>query len=119
MSKGEQKEEYEKRSRRFREMLKNKPTPGTILEGYEGKSARVTVQRRNGSSVAFTSAIVDPEGTGWYLADSGNGLRVMIDPKDHEKLLKKRKPRVKRLRVLRESIRARALIAELVDESDY
>ncbi len=116
-------DKYEQRARNFRELLANWPKPGKVLEGLQGEPAEITIQGPQGRRMIFTTAVIDDDCTGWYLSLQPRGVMIMIDMKNHEELLQKadltEKPlRIDRVRVIRASQNGKALICELVEESE-
>lgn len=98
---------------RFRKLLGQKPNPGDLLTTQDGKPIKLGFVRRDNGSVIHTSAVVDEDATGWYLADEMYGLKVMIHGRDHKKLLEG-KMEVTEIRVIRSSMDGKSLIGEVV-----
>lgn len=113
--------EYDDRETRFRELQKKLPKAGDIVECLDGFSATVQVEIAKKERQLFTYAVIDDDVTGWFLKFAKYGILVFIDRKDHEKVLNdstpdaKGAPTIRRLRIIRKSVRGTSLIGELVD----
>lgn len=115
--------DYQDREQRFQRLLANWPKPGDILESLNGEPAEVIVQGLDDKRFMLTTAIIDKECTGWYLCYDSRGVVVMIDMRDHRRLLQRAadmgpEVTVDRLRVLRKNVRGTALICELMEKRD-
>jgi hypothetical protein len=114
---------YKDRAFKFKYLLEHWPEPGEIIECLDNVPAVVGVQGDPGRRILFTAAIIDDKCTGWFLRAEPRGVKVMIDMKDHEELIRRHDGRencltVNRIRVLRKNARETALIGELV-RNDY
>ena len=110
---------YLDRAARFRELLDNKPSPGDTLTSQDSQPVKVNVQTKGtGEYVMFINAIVDDEGTGWFLSEGSVGLKCLIMPSSQETLLDSSDMlsdlRAKALRVVRHNQRGTALICEVL-----
>lgn len=111
---------YIDRAERFRELLNNKPVPGDTLCPKDKDSVRVNVQTREdrGSFVMFVNAVVDDDGTGWFLSEGSVGLKCLITPSSQQVLLDEfdmlNDLKVVGLRVVRHNQRGTALICEVL-----
>jgi len=103
--------EYQTRAQRFRALLHKWPEPGEILESKDGNFVQVQTDTTNGRTKAWATAVIDEDATGWWLSEKPNGVKCMIDEKDHAMI---KYWRIKRLRVVRKSQKGTCLICEVV-----
>lgn len=117
-----------KHTERFREVLRNKPAPGTVLRALDGGSVPVWVQdkpARGGRApmrMMFATAAVDDTCFCWVLSRDTRGLKCLILPRSQARLLEQYPDpstlQVDGLVVVRQTPRGTALLCELVENDD-
>ncbi len=111
----------EAREARFRELYRNLPNGGDVLQCLNGIPASVHVENLDGDVQLFTYAVIDDDRRGWFLELSAFGVVVFIANYHHDTIMKNStpdsegRPTVEKLRIVRRSLRGTSLIGELVE----